>query len=107
MCGIVGYINKKLQKNRIQSSIEQALKKLDHRGPDSSSYYKDNDINFFFGMTRLSILDYDNGSQPFFSENRKYALIFNGEIVNSGHLRKQLEKKILNLNQKTLIQRYY
>ncbi len=100
MCGIVGYINKKLQKNRIQSSIEQALKKLDHRGPDSSSYYKDNDINFLFGMTRLSILDYDNGSQPFFSENRKYALIFNGEIVNSGHLRKQLEKKNIKFKSK-------
>ena len=33
-------------------------------------------------MTRLSIMDIENGSQPVASNDNRYQFIFNGEIVN-------------------------
>jgi asparagine synthase (glutamine-hydrolysing) len=96
MCGLFGIIlkNKNLynQKNLIQS-----LNSLTNRGPDFQNYneYENNDYKFFFGHTRLSILDTSNlGNQPMYSNFKRYLIIFNGEIYNHLALRKIIDSKI-------------
>jgi asparagine synthase (glutamine-hydrolysing) len=64
-----------------------------HRGPDDKGIFFDSHNNFCLGMTRLSIVDLDHGNQPFFSEDRNFCIVFNGEIINARELRTELENK--------------
>ena len=83
MCGILGSIGKFTVPN---------LNILNHRGPDSSGYYVNN--NLYLGHTRLSIQDLSsNGNQPMFSVDNNYVIIFNGEIYNHLELRETLSYK--------------
>jgi asparagine synthase (glutamine-hydrolysing) len=63
---------------------------LAHRGPDGDGYYHDSEAAVFLGHRRLSIIDVAGGSQPFFNEDGKVAVIFNGEIYNHLDLRAEL-----------------
>ncbi len=75
MCGITGGLG--LNKWH----TEKAIKLISHRGPDSQGSFTEE--NIFFGHTRLSIQDLtENGSQPMFSQDKRYVIIFNGEIYN-------------------------
>lgn len=68
----------------------EALKDLKHRGPDGSSSFLSG--SFFFGHTRLAIIDPDQRSaQPMISASGNSLLIFNGEIYNYKRLKSQLE----------------
>jgi asparagine synthase (glutamine-hydrolysing) len=83
MCGIVGGIG--------FSNVdeEKILSFINHRGPDSSGFYKQDFL--FFGHTRLSIQDLsENGNQPMFSDDRRFVIIFNGEIYNHLEIRNEL-----------------
>ena len=81
MCGILGIYYKEQSKIFDKNSFSKLLQLLNHRGPDSSGVYQNN--NFIFGMKRLSIIDQDNGDQPLSSfYNNDYKIIFNGEIYN-------------------------
>lgn len=82
MCGIVcivqygGQIDMKRALN--------SLKELTPRGPDRQEYkiFNKNDVQIFFGFTRLAIMDTsDAGLQPFVSDSGN-AVICNGEIYN-------------------------
>lgn len=88
MCGFVGFTNKI---NDASIVIENMMDKIVHRGPDSSGKYVDSDIAL--GFRRLSIIDLAQGSQPIFNEDNTKVLIFNGEIYNYQHLRKELIDK--------------
>lgn len=81
MCGIAGYIGKEFKSNSI---IQDTLKTLHHRGPDSRGYYNTTDLNsnnLYLLHTRLNIIDLEKRSnQPF--QLGSYTLIFNGEIYN-------------------------
>lgn len=91
MCGLIGFISRK---SISKDLINQMLDSLNHRGPDSKNYYFDHRINLFLGHTRLSILDVsDNASQPIISNNKRYVMIFNGEIYNFKKLKKILNNK--------------
>lgn len=59
-----------------------------HRGPDSDNTYLDDRIAL--GATRLSIMDVENGSQPYFNEEHNIVAVFNGEIYNDTALRDML-----------------
>ena len=81
MCGIAGYI--KFKNNFKDSDIDEMVKVLGHRGPDSIGKKHFNDFNNFYSMghARLSIIDLtEGGAQPM--ENHKYIICFNGEIYN-------------------------
>ena len=70
--------------------------KLSHRGPDSNNFWisEENEYPITLCHTRLSILDLSNlGSQPFFSDDYRYVITFNGEIYNFLELKEELEKK--------------
>ena len=85
MCGFIGTVNQTIP------NFYSFVKKLSHRGPDEQEIYEDKKIQL--GFRRLSIIDLKNGSQPFFSKDKRYALIFNGEIYNYKYLKKILQNK--------------
>lgn len=61
-----------------------------HRGPDAEGLWAGHDI--VLGHRRLSIIDTSAaGNQPFFSDDGKIVLVFNGEIYNYLELKKELQ----------------
>ena len=50
--------------------------------------------NIFLGFARLAIIDLsEDAMQPMFSEDGKYAIVFNGEIYDYKRVRDELRKK--------------
>jgi len=61
-----------------------------HRGPDGTGYFVDENISF--GHNLLAITETaENSRQPVVSEDKNYALVYNGEIYNYKELRKEFE----------------
>lgn len=91
MCGFVGiYGNFNL--NRYKSILQSSSNYLNHRGPDDNSNYFRTNIALSF--RRLSIQDLTNKArQPMHSYNRRYTIIFNGEIYNFHDLKNLLLAK--------------
>lgn len=87
MCGIAGFVNHKEEK---QKDLENMLSRIIHRGPDGSGMYFKDDVAL--GHRRLSIIDLEGGSQPMFNEDKKVAIVFNGEIYNYQELKEELLK---------------
>lgn len=88
MCGFVGFIHGS-QPIQYKETIEQMLKTIIHRGPNSDGIYSDDRVTL--GFRRLSILDLSSAaSQPFSSEDGDVVLVFNGEIYNFRELREEL-----------------
>ena len=91
MCGINGIIkfNNKFEID-LKEQIIKMNKALIHRGPDNSNYTIEK--YFALGHNRLSIIDLDKRSnQPLFDKNKRFQIIFNGEIYNYKNLKKELE----------------
>jgi asparagine synthase (glutamine-hydrolysing) len=88
MCGIAGWYRRG-GKPVPQEAIVAQCDRLLHRGPDDAGYLTDGD--FGFGMRRLSIIDIEGGHQPILSPDGRYAIVFNGEIMNHPALRRELE----------------
>jgi asparagine synthase (glutamine-hydrolysing) len=72
------------------SAIKEATDTLIHRGPDQQGSYES--VCVSLGAVRLKIIDLAAGAQPFFSDDRKTVLVFNGEIYNYRELRKELQR---------------
>jgi asparagine synthase (glutamine-hydrolysing) len=91
MCGLLAiYSKKEIRKSKFIC----ALKKIEHRGPDNTSYWNSTSKNIFLGHTRLSIIDIsEDGNQPMFNETKDILLVCNGEIYNFKNLRENLIKK--------------
>ena len=80
MCGIAGIVGFK-NKDFCRQKINLMAESLEHRGPDATGIYVDE--NVAFAHLRLSIIDLsDNANQPFFDSSNRYSIIFNGEIYN-------------------------
>lgn len=87
MCGIFGIIGNKISKEYLKS--DELMLSLNHRGPDFNNHIFINPILFIHN--RLSIIDLDKrANQPFFSNDKKKIIIFNGEIYNYPELKKEL-----------------
>lgn len=79
MCGIAGFIDPSRNWNKEQ--LLAATSALSHRGPDAYGTYFENGIGL--GHRRLSIIDLSqNANQPMFSHDKRYVMVFNGEIYN-------------------------
>ncbi|HSI91667.1 MAG TPA: asparagine synthase (glutamine-hydrolyzing) [Adhaeribacter sp.] len=66
-----------------------------HRGPDATAFHMHHhqDTTYFFGHNRLKIIDTsDAANQPFFSDDGRYILLYNGELYNFPELKQQLKK---------------
>ena len=89
MCGISGIILEKKKIISLKKNIKNMVYALIHRGPDKQKYWIDYKNNIALGHTRLSIQDLSiKGSQPMESSNKRYVIVFNGEIYNHFELRK-------------------
>ena len=90
MCGIAGIFD--FSDNDINPEIANRIgASLEHRGPDYSAvqFIKNNVV---FIHTRLAIIDLDQRSnQPFKSDDKRFTIVFNGEIYNYREIRKELE----------------
>ena len=92
MCGLSGYYkSSKLHAGLIKPMADT----LNHRGPDYTGFYEDE--NICLAHNRLSILDLsESANQPFYSPDGKYVMLFNGEVYNF----KEIQQK-LNYSPKT------
>lgn len=91
MCGIVGTVNTKFDKN--------VLNLIAHRGPDDSGIEKliVDGKEIIFGHRRLSIQDLSPaGHQPMYSACKRFLIVFNGEIYNHYELRQRLQNITFN-----------
>lgn len=88
MCGIAGVM--RLNSTPLQQGCIQAMiRPMQHRGPDATGFYTDEDIEL--GHLRLSIVDLsDAANQPFEDVSGRYRIVFNGEIYNFREVKKQL-----------------
>lgn len=68
--------------------LTQMSHAIRHRGPDESDYLVRD--GFCVAFRRLSIIDLDNGSQPYTSPDGRFTAVFNGEIYNYRDLRAPL-----------------
>ena len=98
MCGISGFI---LYKSNLKDSILGIAKKINdtltHRGPDYGAEWANAESGVALSHRRLSIIDLSaTGNQPMHSLNKRYVIVFNGEIYNHLEIRKRLSlEKIL------------
>ena len=89
MCGILGEVNFSRKKSSKKSFLK-ILKLSQSRGPNNIGYY-DKIQNLQFGFNRLRILDLSsNANQPILSYDKKYLMVFNGEIYNYLDIHKKL-----------------
>ncbi len=97
MCGITGKICFR-QNSKIVSTteIEKMNERIVHRGPDDGGAWISDDGKIGLGHRRLAIIDLSPaGHQPmhFRHRNKKYTVVFNGEIYNFREKRYRLEKE--------------
>ncbi len=88
MCGINGIVS--FSNHDKKDIIDLMNNSLSHRGPDNSGSYNCDYVSL--GHTRLSIIDLsENANQPLYSKDKRYVLIFNGEIYNFKTLKNKLD----------------
>jgi len=69
-------------------TLRRALNALHHRGPDAGGEWQDEGV--YLGHRRLAIIDLQTGQQPMHSADRRYVIVFNGEIYNFRELKQEL-----------------
>jgi len=80
MCGLIGFYS---NKDVVDRRTEQALDMLAHRGPDVRGTFYSSNHKLFLGHHRLSIIDLsDAGNQPFYTADKRYVVVYNGEVYN-------------------------
>jgi len=89
MCGICGVLSNKADDGRIAAIAKAMSDSLIHRGPDGSGSYSSPHISL--GHRRLAIIDLVTGDQPMISSDKRFAIVFNGEIYNYIELREELK----------------
>ncbi|SDL06427.1 asparagine synthase (glutamine-hydrolysing) [Natronincola ferrireducens] len=90
MCGIIGWVNLEESILEKKHMMETMTEKLSKRGPDDMGIYGNN--NVLFGHRRLVVVDPQGGRQPMTRqlEDKRYTIIYNGELYNTEELRKEL-----------------
>ncbi|MGH7797425.1 MAG: asparagine synthase (glutamine-hydrolyzing) [Candidatus Binatia bacterium] len=91
MCGIFGILRHNSERLLDSRRVAMSAGLLRHRGPDHEGVYADEGIGL--AHTRLSLLDlHSRSNQPCWDSQRRYGLVYNGEIYNYRELRKELEE---------------
>ncbi|HYD18723.1 MAG TPA: asparagine synthase (glutamine-hydrolyzing) [Patescibacteria group bacterium] len=95
MSGIAGYLGIPQELAVLQSMV----RKLYHRGPDGEGFHIEPPV--FMGQRRLATIDPDEQWLPLYSEDRKFAIAFAGELYNYREERAKLEQKGLTFRTQT------
>ena len=91
MCGINGFISNKFSVTERETVVRGMNTCLSHRGPDNEGIWSEAEVTF--GQRRLSIIDLsEEGNQPFFSSDKKYVIVYNGELYNYKELKLELQR---------------
>ena len=99
MCGFVGIFGKNIN-DKYNLLLKNSLELIKHRGPDDKHLLTDQ--NYAVVFSRLAILDLTiNGRQPMTDENKRFILVFNGEIYNFNKLKEKLKIKGVKFNSNT------
>jgi asparagine synthase (glutamine-hydrolysing) len=91
VCGIAGMFDRKGAGRVEQKQLLAMTDALQHRGPDDSGFYLEQNLGL--GFRRLAIVDLAGGNQPLFNEDRSIVVVCNGEIFNFLELRAGLEAR--------------
>jgi asparagine synthase (glutamine-hydrolysing) len=92
MCGITGILAFNMIGQFFQINVQKSMDAMEKRGPDDFNSLYEGFVGL--GHRRLSILDTSRaGRQPMNDATGRYAIVFNGEIFNFQHIRKELEDK--------------
>jgi asparagine synthase (glutamine-hydrolysing) len=87
VCGITGIWSYN-QPDISDSEMDIFTDTLAQCGPDGRGTYHDEGCNFRLGHRRLAILDLsDAGHQPMSSADKRFWIVYNGEIYNYIELR--------------------
>lgn len=90
MCGITGVFAFNLLGRFNMIHVTAATLALEKRGPDAHDVYTDEYVAL--GHRRLSIIDTSAvANQPMWDAQKRFCIVFNGEIFNYRELRKELE----------------
>src|SRR5580658_4012946 len=88
VCGICGIaINNTSEPS--SALLERMRDTLTHRGPDAAGLYIASGIGL--GHRRLSIIDVAHGQQPMYSVDRRFVIVYNGEMFNHPVVKPRLE----------------
>ena len=91
MCGIAGVFS---LNPSLKPSVERVKLMTDaiaHRGPDGEGVWVSDNDAIVLGHRRLSIIDLSvEANQPMISEDKRFTIVFNGEIYNYKELRERL-----------------
>jgi asparagine synthase (glutamine-hydrolysing) len=91
MCGINGFISGTYTGAQKLSVVRSMNARLAHRGPDNDGTWHDEVV--CLGHRRLSIIDLSaESNQPFFSNDRRYVVVYNGELYNYRELKLELQR---------------
>lgn len=94
MCGFTCIIEKTYNcKKDYSNTVYKMLGELSHRGPDEQKIYLDNKNGVYIGFCRLSMVDIKMSTQPFWDDEHKTAITFNGEIYNYTILRREFSEE--------------
>ncbi len=81
MCGIAGVV--KTNKPAEDRLLQEMLDQIRHRGPEDEGKWFSQNGRVGLGQRRLAIIDLSpGGHQPMISDDRRFAITFNGEIYN-------------------------
>jgi len=90
MCGINGIFGLG-DKQKAEELVRVMNKTLAHRGPDDEGVFAAEEIAL--GHRRLSIIDLSAaGHQPLFSADKRYCIVYNGELYNYRDLKFELQR---------------
>lgn len=85
MCGIVGILNRNVEKPIDRVVLDKMTDMMSYRGPDERGIYVNGNIGL--GHRRLSIIDLASGQQPMVDTERARVICYNGEIYNYRSIR--------------------
>ena len=98
MCGINGIVGIE-NPEKGKSYLTKMNNKMAHRGPDDEGIFADTHIAI--GQRRLSIIDLSSaGHQPMWCNDKRYCIVYNGELYNFKELRFDLERASRGSNDK-------
>lgn len=89
MCGIAG-IARSEPSGVAPEVLARMAATLRHRGPDGYGFYVGARVGL--AHVRLSIIDLARGAQPLGNEDRRFLIVYNGEVYNYRELRPTLER---------------
>ena len=95
MCGFAGIFAWSISAPPVDmTELASMGARMATRGPDGSGTWHCQDLRVALTHRRLSIVDLsDAGAQPMWSTNRRYCVVFNGEIYNYRELRRALDQR--------------